>query len=103
MINVFTLYNEGTGSVIPQTDQHSATTGTERYKLMQFIGLKDKNGKEVYEGDLLQLSPELQEEYGSSIFEVKWHEKENGWNTVSPLGDYIVIGNIYENPELLIR
>lgn len=75
--------------------------------LMQFTGLLDKNGKEIYEGDIVNwteidpMSPNP-----NKVTEVKW---ENwGFNfrmnwedgQVSPIS-YEVIGNIYENPELL--
>jgi uncharacterized phage protein (TIGR01671 family) len=74
--------------------------------VMQFTGLKDKNGKEIYEGDILR-------ECLSSLtrnIEVKFI---NGAFYVSKTGPYLedallskcsnveVIGNIYENPELL--
>jgi uncharacterized phage protein (TIGR01671 family) len=74
--------------------------------LMQFTGLHDKNGKEIYEGDILK------KHYGSSvpIFAVAWHKEgmmfiqNDGYDKplfeISP--EYIeIIGNIYENPELL--
>ena len=97
MINVFTLYNEGTGSVIPQTDQHSATTGTERYKLMQFIGLKDKNGKEVYEGDICKKVLPYNRDFEIDNTPFQWHSLIE----FGSLEGLEIIGNIYENPELL--
>lgn len=63
----------------------------------QFTGLKDKRGKEIYEGDILRGGAYLS-------YEVKWDYEENGWN-INPYGinsgEFEVIGNIYENPELL--
>ena len=94
--------------------------------LMQYTGLKDKNGKEIYEGDILECinleteDKDFVKEYGLKRYEhVYWfndHE-EVGFSVCDPLKDdydafdalnvgpcawsYEVIGNIYENPELL--
>lgn len=82
------------------------------YELMQYTGLKDKNGTEIYEGDIL-LDP--LDEYISG--KVTWWDN-NARFFLSNLNDdymgdddnadepmewvkYEVIGNIYENPELL--
>lgn len=73
--------------------------------VMQFTGLKDKKGQEIYEGDILQ-DNEYPEE-GISNAAVTWNNDLGCWDTY-PWGvtadffeDYEVIGNIYENPELL--
>lgn len=70
----------------------------------QFTGLLDKNGKEIYEGDILD---------GDYYDEVFWDERRSQWmlrNEEDPNetlweihnnGETEVIGNIYENPELL--
>jgi len=67
------------------------------YIPMQFTGLKDKNVKEIYEGDIIKEG--YHEKYGRRI--VKW--EDDGFNLFQG-GDnsWEVIGNIYENPELLL-
>lgn len=80
--------------------------------IMQYTGLKDKNGKEIYEGDILDINDQYNL-IGSDIYEVVFSDgafRIDGAELAilhnSPgcdaLGeDTEVIGNIYENPELL--
>lgn len=79
--------------------------------LMQYTGLKDKNGKEIYEGDVLRMSafsPELNivrfNRGGFCIEPILEAPLEAGfWPDIKYAEDdgSEVIGNIYENPELL--
>jgi len=68
---------------------------------MQFTGLLDKNGKEIYEGDIAtDINDEsYQVQFSDGAFEVI-----HDGNVVEPLGelasDIEIIGNIYENPTL---
>ena len=77
-------------------------------ELMQFTGVKDKNGKEIYEGDLLNTAGSPSEvRWNEDRWDVYWHWRDQpGWHDgiVGLKEDHDrleVIGNIYENPELL--
>lgn len=70
-------------------------------EVMQYTGLKDKNGKEIYEGDVVKC-------YGGEFAFGFWQYSER--ITIKDIFDILiaeefdnieVIGNIYENPELL--
>lgn len=71
-------------------------------KLMQFTGLKDKNGKEIYEGDILN-------HYDYGHFQIAYEDFNGKFISVGEVGygdvgiaKYSeIIGNIYENPELV--
>ena len=72
--------------------------------LMQYTGLKDKNGVEIYEGDIVkyigQLNPDRYK-----LFIIEWDDKLAGFyaggGQIQRTKGYEVIGNIYETPELL--
>jgi hypothetical protein len=68
----------------------------------EFSGLKDKNGKEIYEGDILGF--EVEKNFRNVTvhhFVVTWDFENAGWIQFSPKDKIVVIGNIYEHPELL--
>lgn len=83
------------------------TPGEDNMKLMQFTGLRDKNGKEIYEGDIVQVTESLK-----VVFE--WLPVHAAFMTrrlntkhiyidgvIENWPHYEILGNIYENPELL--
>lgn len=96
----------------------------EDIELMQYIGLKDKNGTEIYEGDIVRFDEELSvvrydeetarfvlDDYGifGCLMEYGWDEgaggigiiDTNGFDDFNDISEIQIIGNIYENPELL--
>jgi len=84
------------------------TDGNSSYKffpLMQYTGLKDKNGKEIFEGDEINVDGYISQEgnrhyvefykgaFGSNVY--------SDFELLSKYKNIEIIGNIYENPELI--
>lgn len=75
--------------------------------LMQYTGLHDKNGKEIYEGDIVKITGSKEIDIGKVIYEyngftVDVTNMDRFYGRVHLLEKFTeVIGNIYDNPELL--
>jgi uncharacterized phage protein (TIGR01671 family) len=98
-------------SVVEITEKNGLA-GSEQ--LMQYTGLKDKNGKEIYEGDIIQEGSGpcgdtrgvVENVNGDTVVRFLPGSIPDDWNheyyPVFGLMDHSeIIGNIYENPELL--
>jgi len=83
------------------------TVYPDEIELMQSTGLKDKNGKEIFEGDILfgHAGEDFWEIVEFDIEEGKWIRRDIWYNSKLDLSEnnkfMEIVGNIYENPELL--
>jgi uncharacterized phage protein (TIGR01671 family) len=66
---------------------------------LQATGMDDNNGREIYEGDILSFTG--LPEYHRKPFVIEWDIENAKYTTYSPRQEAEIIGNIYENPELL--
>lgn len=103
--NSLSIYEDG--YCIYYGDKHALTEETS--KLMQFTGRHDKNGKEIYEEDIIKFDienyPVKYEKIGAVFYSTELlafmiDSKVNNYY-LNDINYSEIIGNIYENPELL--
>lgn len=98
---VFRLNEEGLPPLIMKINQDGMAKEVDPETVGQYIGLTDKNGKKIFEGDIIK--------YDGKTYEMRYIErygrfagKNDGFAfAVVPFGTIEIIGNVYDNPELM--
>lgn len=116
------------GQVIIIKDSQTLGCKDDDWQIQQYTGLTDKNNKEIYEGDILKFDPDIRDLMGGKCiysnlghvwiysladgvtisYNHPYSEMSDSWGNIVVAAisqnrgfSYEVVGNIYENPELL--
>lgn len=75
---------------------------TSEIEIMQFTGLKDKTGRDIYEGDIVNFGEGVNLPIEWAWNSYNFHNNSD-WDITNhdPEKEFQIIGNIYENPELI--
>lgn len=116
------MFYWGTIQLMDQTDKRNIEEVHNIF--MQFTGLKDRNGKEIYEGDIISDNITKRTEHLGYVMSEVIYQEELACFSIATLSEdkkerfiapihyleldvipnkYEVIGNIFENPELLTK
>ncbi|PQC69531.1 YopX family protein, partial [Enterococcus faecalis] len=113
VVDVKTIDLEKDGSIGCIVDYSGINLDVSECVLMQSTGVKDNNGVEIFEGDIVSVRNHPFQKTESSVgieidgdYKVSWNEYDLTWCAgnllLARIKPYVtVIGNIYENPELL--
>lgn len=111
--NVDWTIDDESGFIAPLVNLGSGMWGMiDKYELMQSTGLKDKNGVEIFEGDVVNyddrefsyigsVKKDCYQFYINGIEPVDSYDFIDVSNTFDGTTSLTIIGNIYENPKLL--
>lgn len=87
-----------------ETPDNKRCNTRDKVRIMQYTGLKDRDGIEVYEGDILSHTKSGKEYICKVVYSNSgFYTHGINFRTINPLAtsNKRVVGNIYENPELL--
>ena len=100
--DIHIIYQDGEWFEDYRTLEDGRPMNLDQVAIMQYTGLKDKNGMVIYEGDIVQTGWQGNEKrvvvFESSTYCV---DSGDGYRYFNHPESYEVIGNVYENPELL--